>query len=231
MREHCESHAEIEKLLRQERDRAIADCESLTNALDELWTEHSRCGDFSTRVRDAEDKQREYQEIITRLRQHIVQVESERDEARRSYADVSKNLEVLKMAENEMRTSHIFDQEMQAKYAVLLEMHRGCERTIAELRNEVQLMKSSCGVGIYVAHTNIDSRVRVSKVHPGGAAWYACHKGGLDHDFLEGVQDSICTLKVIKCGELLGFQRLHGWRTWHRELFSDATNQNALATP
>ena len=68
MREHCGSHAEIEKLLRRERDRAIADCESLTNALDELWTEHSRCADLSTRVRDAEDKQREYQEIITRLR-------------------------------------------------------------------------------------------------------------------------------------------------------------------
>ena len=72
--------------------------------------------------------------LLYRSLRLVLQLEELLNHRPRSYADVSKNLEVLKMAENEMRTSHIFDQEMQAKYAVLLEMHRGCERTIAGLR-------------------------------------------------------------------------------------------------
>mmetsp|Transcript_8807 Transcript_8807/g.20025 ORF Transcript_8807/g.20025 Transcript_8807/m.20025 type:complete len:405 (-) Transcript_8807:760-1974(-) len=276
MRDHCGSHAQVEKLLRQERDRALSDCENLATALDELWTEHSKCTGLSIRARDSEEKEREYKEMIGRLREHIVQIEYERDQARRSHADVCKLVEELKFAEKEMKSSYARNEEVCSKYAALLERYKGCEQTIGELRkaiseqqmhnghaecqaklameiqarqeaerqrdiianehrecctiiealrNEIRLMKTTCGIGIYVARTSIDSRVRVSKVHPGGAAWYARHTGDREQEFLEpgdfilevdgkqtcddldetsnscqGAQDSICKLKVIKCG-------------------------------
>ena len=72
--------------------------------------------------------------LLYRSLRLVLQLEELLNHRPRSYADVSKTLEVLKTAENEMRTSQVVDQEMKSKYAVLLEMHQGCERTVAELR-------------------------------------------------------------------------------------------------
>eukprot|EP00960_Hanusia_phi_P059577 764219-Hanusia_phi.AAC.5 len=130
MRDHCGSHAQVEKLLRQERDRALSDCENLATALDELWTEHSKCTGLSIRARDSEEKEREYKEMIGRLREHIVQIEYERDQARRSHADVCKLVEELKFAEKEMKSSYARNEEMQSDRCH--DVTKSCRKAISE---------------------------------------------------------------------------------------------------